>query len=73
MGRSRSIDLLFEGNFQDQHHCIAIEMKCYRALAASGGARGATDIFMKGVSTSPKLRHTELGEIREFLVYGSTR
>lgn len=49
MGRSRSIDLLFKGNFQDQHHSIAIEMKCYRTLAASGGARGATDIFMKDV------------------------
>ncbi len=49
MGRNRSIDLLFKGSFQDQHHSIAIEMKCYRTLAASGGARGATDIFMKDV------------------------
>lgn len=30
-------------------HAIAIEMKCYRTLAASGGKRGATDIFMKDV------------------------
>ena len=28
---------------------IAIEMKCYREFAASGGKRGATDIFMKDV------------------------
>jgi len=28
---------------------IGIEMKCYREYAASGGKRGATDIFMKDV------------------------
>lgn len=48
-GRSREIDLLFKGEFGEQKHSIAIEMKCYRTLAASGGARGATDIFMKDV------------------------
>ncbi len=48
-GRSREIDLLFRGEFGEQKHSIAIEMKCYRTLAASGGARGATDIFMKDV------------------------
>ena len=30
-------------------HQIAIELKCYRTTAASGGNRGATDIFMKDV------------------------
>ena len=48
-GRSREIDLLFSGELQSQKHAIAIEMKCYRTLAASGGKRGATDIFMKDV------------------------
>lgn len=48
-GRSREIDLLFSGKFGGQKHVIAIEMKCYRTLAASGGKRGATDIFMKDV------------------------
>ena len=48
-GRSREIDLLFKGEFGDKKHVIAIEMKCYRTLAASGGNRGATDIFMKDV------------------------
>lgn len=48
-GRSREIDLLFSGELGDQNHAIAVEMKCYRTLAASGGKRGATDIFMKGV------------------------
>jgi hypothetical protein len=28
---------------------IAIELKCYRTFASSGGLRGATDIFMKDV------------------------
>ena len=48
-GRSKEIDLLFSGEFDDQNYAIAIEMKCYRTLAASGGKRGATDIFMKDV------------------------
>jgi hypothetical protein len=30
-------------------HNIAIEMKCYKEQASSGGKRGATDIFMKDV------------------------
>lgn len=48
-GRSREIDLLFTGGFDNQKHIIAIEMKCYRTLASSGGKRGASDIFMKDV------------------------
>jgi len=48
-GRSREIDLLFSGRFQESEHKIAVEMKCYRTLASSGGKRGATDIFMKDV------------------------
>ncbi|WP_172962279.1 hypothetical protein [Hydrocarboniclastica marina] len=48
-GRSREIDLLFRGQIGNQNHVIAVEMKCYRTFAASGGKRGATDIFMKGV------------------------
>jgi len=48
-GRSREIDLLFTGEFESKKHIIAIEMKCYRTLASSGGKRGATDIFMKDV------------------------
>ena len=48
-GSSREIDILFSGKFQEIEHKIAIEMKCYRTFAASGGLRGATDIFMKDV------------------------
>ena len=48
-GSSREIDVLFSGKFQEIEHKIAIEMKCYRTFAASGGLRGATDIFMKDV------------------------
>jgi hypothetical protein len=47
--RSREIDLLFSGHFGDQEYKIAVEMKCYRTIASSGGMRGATDIFMKDV------------------------
>ena len=47
--RTREIDLLFSGHFNGHAHAIAIEMKCYRMMASSGGMRGATDIFMKDV------------------------
>lgn len=48
-GRSFEIDLLLTGAAAMRRHRIAIEMKCYRTLAASGDPRGATDIFMKDV------------------------
>lgn len=48
-GKSREIDLILEGTNSQGCHRIAVEMKCYRTLAASGGKRGATDIFMKDV------------------------
>jgi hypothetical protein len=48
-GFSREIDLMFLGQWPGGEHKIAIEMKCYRTLASSGGKRGATDIFMKDV------------------------
>jgi len=46
---SREIDLLMKSHKSDIEYNIAIEMKCYREYAASGGKRGATDIFMKDV------------------------
>ena len=48
-GRSREIDLILDGINSQGCHRIAVEMKCYRTLASSGGKRGATDIFMKDV------------------------
>lgn len=48
-GRTREIDLLFSGHFNGRDYAVAIEMKCYRTMASSGGMRGATDIFMKDV------------------------
>lgn len=48
-GKSREIDLLFTAMGNHIEHKIAVEMKCYRTFAASGGKRGATDIFMKDV------------------------
>lgn len=46
---SSNIDILVRGTSQAEEIRIAIEMKCYRNLAASGGTRGAHDIFMKDV------------------------
>lgn len=48
-GKSREIDLLLRGVKGKLVYKIAIEVKCYRTLAASGNNRGATDIFMKDV------------------------
>lgn len=47
--RCREIDLILAGINSQGRHSIAVEMKCYRTLASSGGNRGATDIFMKDV------------------------
>lgn len=44
-----NIDILVRGGTPSNEVKIAIEMKCYRTLAASGGPRGAHDIFMKDV------------------------
>jgi hypothetical protein len=48
--KRREIDVFIDGvDGFGVHTRIAIEMKCYRKIAASGGNRGATDIFMKDV------------------------
>jgi hypothetical protein len=46
---TNNIDILLRGTSASEEIRIAIEMKCYRTLAASGGTRGAHDIFMKDV------------------------
>jgi hypothetical protein len=43
------MDVLLSGQSTTVKHRIAIELKCYRTRASSGGMRGATDIFMKDV------------------------
>lgn len=48
-GKSREIDLVLFGSNKKSNYRIAVEMKCYREYASSGGKRGATDIFMKDV------------------------
>jgi hypothetical protein len=48
-GRMREIDILLKGTDEESVFNIAVELKCYREIAASGGKRGATDIFMKDV------------------------
>lgn len=47
--RYREIDLMFTGASSGREHKIAIEMKCYKTFASSGGRRGAQDIFRKDV------------------------
>ncbi len=44
-----NIDILARGASQLGDVSIAVELKCYRTYAASGGTRGAHDIFMKDV------------------------
>lgn len=46
---TKEIDILVKGVSPSGEHVIAIEMKCYRKIASSGGNRGAHDIFMKDV------------------------
>jgi len=46
---TNEIDILLKSQFMKNNASIAIELKCYRTLASSGGPRGAMDIFMKDV------------------------
>ena len=46
---TKEIDILVKGISLQNEHIIAIEMKCYKTIASSGGNRGAHDIFMKDV------------------------
>lgn len=46
---TNNIDILLKGTSAAGDVRIAIELKCYRTIAASGGPRGAHDIFMKDV------------------------
>lgn len=49
-GKTREIDILIVGTDSTaQTYTIAIELKCYKFLAASGKPRGAHDVFMKDV------------------------
>jgi hypothetical protein len=61
------IDVLLTGTSQSRTHRIAIELKCYRTLASSGGKRGATDIFMKDVYEDLAIleRYVECGQANE--------
>lgn len=46
---TREVDILLLGSSDTESFKIAIELKCYKTIASSGGNRGATDIFMKDV------------------------
>jgi len=61
------IDVLLTGTSEKHKHRIAVELKCYRTLASSGGKRGATDIFMKDVYEDLAVleRYVECGHAEE--------
>ncbi|WP_027623968.1 hypothetical protein [Clostridium lundense] len=46
---NREVDIMVIVSKGDEIYKIALELKCYRTKASSGGNRGATDIFMKDV------------------------
>lgn len=50
-GKRREIDLIISGSNSKSGstYRIAVEMKCYRTLASSGGTRGAPNMFMRDV------------------------
>lgn len=60
---SSNIDVLVLGSAPEGETRIAIEMKCYRTIAASGGTRGAHDIFMKDV-------YEDLHILEEYVIAG---
>lgn len=45
-GRAKNIDILVRGRSRQGECAVAVELKCYRDRTASGGKRGAADIFM---------------------------
>lgn len=47
--RKREVDIMINILKGDDLYRIAIELKCYKTFASSGGKRGANDIFMKDV------------------------
>ncbi len=58
-----NIDILLKATSPMGETRLAIEMKCYRTIAASGGTRGAHDIFMKDV-------YEDLHVLEEYVAYG---
>lgn len=46
---ANEVDILLKGESAQGPSSIAIELKCYRTIASSGGPRGAHDIFMRDV------------------------
>ena len=60
---NNNIDILLCAESARKKITIAIEMKCYRSIAASGGARGAHDIFMKDI-------YEDLHVLEEYVAQG---
>jgi hypothetical protein len=60
---TNNVDVLLRGRAASEEIRIAIEMKCYRTYAASGGTRGAHDIFMKDV-------YEDLAVLEDYMALG---
>jgi len=60
---TNEIDILLKGESAQGKSLIAIELKCYRTIASSGGQRGAHDIFMKDV-------YEDLNILEEYVTQG---
>jgi hypothetical protein len=58
-----NVDILLRGASAAGEVRIAVELKCYRTYAASGGLRGAHDIFMKDV-------YEDLAILEEYVALG---
>ncbi|NCU31911.1 MAG: hypothetical protein EOM23_03005 [Candidatus Moranbacteria bacterium] len=48
-GRMRECDIIITMKKGDDTSVLPIEMKCYKTRAASGGLRGAQDLFRHGI------------------------
>ena len=58
-----NIDILLKGKTNAGNYYIAIELKCYREKTATGGKRGAQNIFMKDV-------YDDLGILERYVEQG---
>jgi hypothetical protein len=62
-GKPYNIDILLKGITNAGNYDVAIELKCYRELSATGGKRGAQNIFMKDV-------YDDLGILERYVEQG---
>lgn len=62
-GKPYSVDILLKGTTSSGSYTVAIELKCYKEISATGGKRGAQNIFMKDV-------YDDLGILERYVEQG---